>query len=63
MSLIHQNLYTQDSLTNIHIRNYVSDLCSSIMSTYSRSSQITLHTEVDETQIDVDTLIPLGLIM
>ncbi|MDG1260406.1 MAG: sensor histidine kinase [Flavobacteriales bacterium] len=62
MSLIHQNLYTQDSLTNIHIRNYVSDLCSSIMSTYSRSSQITLHTEVDETQIDVDTLIPLGLI-
>ncbi len=63
MSLIHQNLYTQDNLVNINVKSYVEQLVGSILQTYSNGSEIKLNTEIDEVQLDVDTLISLGLIM
>lgn len=63
MSLIHQNLYTQDNLVNINVKSYVVQLVGSILQTYSHGADIKLHTEIEEIQLDVDTLISLGLIM
>ena len=63
MSLIHQNLYQKDNLTGIRIGAYLEKLCSNIMNTYSLGNEISIMTEVDDLMLDVDTVVPLGLVI
>lgn len=64
MALIHQNLYQDETLTSIELQDYVSKLIDSLFYSYNiESDRIKLVKEIDPIRMDVDTLIPLGLIL
>lgn len=64
MALIHQNLYRDDNLTGVDIKDYIEKLVQSLFSSYNiESEKIILTTEIENLQLDVDTVIPLGLIL
>ena len=63
MALIHQNLYQEDNLMGVAIQIYFDQLIHRLFNSYNVSPQrIKLETQIDNIQLDVDTLIPLGLI-
>lgn len=64
MALIHQNLYQDDDLTGINIRAYLTKLTTNLFDTYNiKGEKIKLHLNVSDMVLDVDTMIPLGLII
>ncbi|MFK7757360.1 MAG: histidine kinase dimerization/phosphoacceptor domain -containing protein [Flavobacteriales bacterium] len=64
MSLIHKNLYSKDNLTGIRMKDYLKDLCQNLVSTYSLvEGQVTLHLDIEDINLDVDSVVPIGLIM
>ena len=64
MSLIHQDLYSHDNLTGIGLKNYFGKLVNNLLLTYSLSTdQIQLTSDIDDIVLDVDTVIPLGLVL
>ncbi len=63
MALIHQNLYSDEHLTAIETKGYFNDLLDQLFESYNIDEQyITLEKDIDNFLIDVDTMIPLGLI-
>lgn len=64
MSLIHQTLYRKDNLTGVNINDYLDKLCQSLFETYNiTTDQISLKTDIDSLMLDVDSVVPLGLII
>ncbi|MDG2451057.1 MAG: sensor histidine kinase [Saprospiraceae bacterium] len=64
MSLIHQDLYKHDNLKGINIKEYFEKLINSIFETYKISNEaVEVNYEVQAVVLDVDTAIPLGLIL
>ena len=64
MALIHQNLYNDGNIKGIEVRNYIQNLADSLFDSYNIQKQkIKLVTDIDPLNIDVDTVIPLGLIV
>jgi len=64
MSLIHQALYRKDNLTGVNLHEYLDQLCKSLFETYQvRHDQVKLHTEIEPLMLDVDSVVPLGLII
>jgi len=64
MALIHQDLYNKEKLTSVNVKEYLDKLCGELINTYQLSAdQVRLETEIDELDLDVETLIPLGLII
>jgi two-component sensor histidine kinase len=64
MAMIHQNLYKEDNLTGIDIRDYITRLCQNLFQSYNiHESRIRLYTAIDALIMDVDLVIPLGLIL
>ena len=64
MALIHQNLYQSENLTGVEVSDYIDKLGNSLFNSYNiRKNQIQFHSEVESLNLDVDTLIPLGLIL
>ena len=64
MALIHQNLYQEENLTGIQIKAYFEKLIQSLFNSYNvRPDQITLVQNVSDLELDVDTVIPLGLVV
>ena len=64
MALIHQKLYQQDNIQGIYMPEYIDNLTSSLLSSYKVSNdKIHIKKEVDTINLDIDTAIPLGLIL
>jgi len=64
MALIHQNLYQEENLTGIDMGQYIGKLAKSLLTNYKIDrSKVDLVTDIDELNLDVDTTIPLGLIL
>ncbi len=64
MSLIHQNLYKENHLSGIAIDDYIKKQSQSLLNTYSiHPEQVALHTDVDPLLLDVDSVVPIGLII
>ncbi|MEZ5043008.1 MAG: sensor histidine kinase [Saprospiraceae bacterium] len=64
MALIHQNLYLSDNLATVDINNYIGRLTENLFHSYNiKDDLVRLKTDIDSMQMDVDTLIPLGLIL
>lgn len=64
MALIHQKLYQRDNLTGVEAGDYIQNLCNALQSTYGIDSDLCEVTyEVDDLNLDVDTMIPIGLIL
>jgi len=64
MVLIHQNLYQEENLTSINCKEYFSDLIENLFDSYNiDEDNIKLSKNIEDLEIDVDTMIPLGLIV
>ena len=63
MSLLHQSLYLNEDLNSIHIKKYFEDLAKSIVKGYPLfGKEVKLELDIEDIQLDVDTVVPLGLI-
>lgn len=64
MALIHQNLYQHDNLKGINARDYIGQLLIHLKDSYNVSaSAVEINTAIDDLNIDLDTMIPIGLMM
>ncbi len=64
MSLIHQNLYKKDSLTGIEMGPYIKKLSNHLLDTYQvDEGDIKIETQIDDITLDVETVVPIGLII
>ena len=61
MALLHQNLYVNEDLKSIQIKKYFEDLADALVSDYPNHN-IILHTDIQDLVMDIDTVVPLGLI-
>ncbi len=64
MALIHQDLYMKDKLKDINLKSYLEKLTTDLFLTYKIDhSSIELKLDIDDIDLDVDTIVPLGLII
>lgn len=64
MALIHQDLYNKENITGISVKEYIEKLTQELFDTYLiDKSKISLQTNIEDIELDVDTLVPLGLII
>ena len=64
MALIHQNLYRDDNLMGVDVKDYIEKLIESLFASYNiKPNSIKLSTDIDAIELDVDTIIPIGLIL
>ena len=64
MAMIHQNLYKQDSLSSVDGAAYINNICSSVLKSYQLGDkEIKLEVDAEELELNIDTTIPLGLIL
>lgn len=64
MALVHQNLYQSENLSSIEIKSYLEILSQNISKSHANSQQeIELDLQVDNSSLNIDTVIPLGLIL
>jgi two-component sensor histidine kinase/tetratricopeptide (TPR) repeat protein len=64
IALVHQNLYQTDNLSTIEIKTYLEMLVKNIEKSQNTQNQkIDLALNVDDSTVDIDTAIPLGLIL
>lgn len=64
MSLIHQKLYMGDNLAAVDMPDYVRNLGETLLDAYRLDDgRIHINSQVEPLQLDVDTAIPLGLII
>ena len=64
MSLLHQKLYLGDNISSVNMPEYIKNLAENILSTFGYDSQPErLQMEIENINLDIDTAIPLGLII
>jgi len=64
MALIHQNLYQDTDLIGVEINDYVNKLANNLVKNYQTVNKpIALIINVDPIKLDIDTIIPLGLVI
>ena len=64
MSLIHQKLYQTDNLSEIDFQEYTSQLIDQLSTLYAGNKEnVTTEVSINEIKLDIDTAIPLGLIL
>lgn len=63
MSLIHQKLYREDSLSQIKLSDYIMELANEIKGVFNENRNIEIRVESEVDNIDIKTLVPLGLIL
>jgi two-component system, sensor histidine kinase PdtaS len=64
MSLIHQNLYQSEHINNVDIENYLKELVDYLSQMFDAGAKkIEVNIDAAHLQFDIDTAIPLGLIV
>lgn len=64
MALIHQNLYQGDKLTGVEVKPYLEKLSRELFDTYRvDADEVQMILDIEPVTLDVDTLVPLGLIV
>jgi two-component sensor histidine kinase len=64
MAIIHRFLYHEDNIRGIALEDYLQNLCENLFTSYNiNPDTITLQTNIDKLNLDVDTMIPLGLVI
>ncbi len=63
MALIHQDLYREGDLTGVPMRQYVERLVSGLVNNYGKESSVQVAIDVQHISLDVDTAVPIGLIL
>jgi len=64
MSLIHQQLYQTENLSEINIQEYITELNSQLATLYqNKDRKVKNRINASDLKLDIDTAIPLGLIL
>jgi len=63
MGILHQKLYQSEHLAFIEMKNYFENLCINILDSYNETERINVTIDMKELEMDVDTAVPLGLIV
>lgn len=63
MSMIHQKLYQGKSFSSIEMKEYFMNLGGYIVDIFGASDRVQIQCEMNELKLDVDTAIPIGLIV
>ena len=63
IALIHQNLYQFENISTIELKRFVNDLCRQVESVFKKSAPVTMNITVPDTRLDIDSAVPLGLIL
>jgi two-component sensor histidine kinase len=64
IALIHQRLYQTEEIEQIQIKNYLEQLFTALQNVYGTTEKnTTSHLQIEDLSLDLDTAIPLGLIL
>jgi two-component sensor histidine kinase len=64
MAIIHQYLYNEGNIRGIEMQNYIYNLAGSLFNSYNiRPDKIKFKADIDHIRLDIDTVIPIGLIL
>ena len=63
IALIHERLYRGQDLSSIELGDYLNELLKSLIDTYSVSKEIKLVTDLKVKMLNINTIIPLGLLL
>ncbi|MBI1307705.1 MAG: tetratricopeptide repeat protein [Bacteroidetes bacterium] len=64
ISLLHQKLYLNDTVSTIAMQEYIEDLCDYIVKNFNEGNKkVHLNIDAKDISLDMDTAIPLGLIL
>ena len=63
MALIHEKMYQTEDLAKIDFQDYIVALTDDLIQTYSINCDIFLDIKIDNVKFDIDTLIPIGLLL
>lgn len=63
MGIIHQKLYQGDNLGSIEMKDYFLNLSEGILDTFNAEEKIKIECAMDNLNLDVDTAVPIGLIV
>lgn len=64
MALIHEKLYRDDNLSGIDVDDYIKNLTETVFNSFGVDNEkINAELAIDNLKLDIDTLIPLGLIL
>lgn len=63
MSLIHEKLYKNDKLSRVNMKEYINELSEYLFTSYRPEKEVKQKIEADNVILDIDTAIPLGLIL
>ncbi len=63
MGLIHQKLYMGDNLAAVKMRDYLQNLGDTLLDSFGLDGRVSIAYKLEPLRLDVDTAIPLGLII
>ncbi|WP_456436925.1 tetratricopeptide repeat-containing sensor histidine kinase [Psychroserpens sp.] len=63
MGIIHQKLYQGDNLGSIDMKDYFVNLSDGILDTFNAENKVKIECAMDKLELDVDTAVPIGLIV
>lgn len=63
ISLLHKEIYQNEVLKLINAKDYFVNLITNLQNTFDPKKNVMLETHIENVDLDIDTLIPLGLIV
>ncbi len=63
MGIIHQKLYQGENLGSIEMKDYFLNLGEGILDTFNADDKVKIECAMDQLELDVDTAVPIGLIV
>jgi two-component sensor histidine kinase len=63
MGIIHQKLYQGENLGSIEMKDYFLNLSEGILDTFNAEDKVKIECAMDNLDLDVDTAVPIGLIV
>lgn len=63
MGIIHQKLYQGENLGSIEMKDYFMNLSEGVLDTFNAEDKVKIECAMDDLNLDVDTAVPIGLIV
>ena len=63
MGIIHQKLYQGENLGSIEMKDYFINLSEGVLDTFNAEDKVKIECAMDDLNLDVDTAVPIGLIV
>ncbi len=63
MALVHESLYKKGDIASVKLNEYFRSLLDDILSVYTIQHDVELKTKIEVGVLDIDTLVPLGLLI